>query len=1144
MYNTIQIIKIMTKYTLYMFIVNLVFMSAVVASEVNAQYKSVREVQISIYAKKSKIKDVFAEIETKTNFKFSYHKEDLAGLNPVNLEMANVTVAEILTEISREARLQFRQHNNNISISPLSDVRYASTVSQVVIEDIEISGKITDENGEGLPGASVVVKGSTVGTTTNIEGDYKFSAPADATLVISYVGYVTQEVLAGSRNVVDVQLDLDASQLEEIVVVGYGTQSKRNLTSAVSSISSKQIEEMPVVGVDQAIQGRAAGVVVTKQTGEPGGGVTIRVRGTTSIGSGNDPLYVIDGVPINNTQTSNVNIGEGRVNGMSHLNPSDIESIEILKDAAAASIYGARAANGVVLITTKRGKSGKGELSLDMYTGVSTITNRYDVLNASQFMEMTNEGLAQLGENPFYSTADISNPNYDTNWQDEIFRSAMLNNVNVSARGGNDNSQYMISGGVMSQEGTITDSKFTRYSFRANIDHKASDRINIGTNIYSSFMDQDRVKNDGGPFSGDASNFNHIYGEPALSTALVKNPAIPVFTEEGIYSWDQNQLSFGNPVRQAKEVDIVNNVTRVMGSVFADFKLSNNLSFKSRFSADLRLENEEWFDPSQIIVESLDNLAKSSRRTFDQSLWTFDNYLTYNFGINDHNFTVLAGSSAQKTNWESSFVLATGIEVNNIRTLNAGAEFDVVTSTEENWSLMSYFSRFNYDYQGKYLVTLNARYDGSSRFNDGNRWGFFPSASVGWRISDEAFLEASSVVSDLKLRASYGQTGNQEVGNFSRLSLFSIGGGTNRGNNYSNQTGATFSSLADPKLTWETTTQLDVGVDLSLFDERLSLGLDYYVKKTDDLLFRAPLPSQAGFSGLVTNIGEMQNKGWEVQISSVNINKDDFRWGTTLNISGNSNKVLSLLDDEDVIVSAGGGNSIARVGESIGFYLYEREQFVDPEEGTVVIVNQDGNVDSEGNDIINTDDLVWAGSPFPDFFGGLTNDISYKNFDLSVFLQFSSGNQIFNSTRRTMELLNVGGQNVFSANTTREAWENRWQAPGDVTEYPKLNWDQTGNTNNLAHNGFLEDGSYLRLKNVTLGYNFSSAFLDRLKISRARIYLTGNNMLTFTGYSGYDPEVDHFTGVNTGNNSGLLRGYDYGSYPQAKSYVLGLKVTL
>lgn len=1035
-----------------------------------------------------------------------------------------------------------------------TNVEYAITDHKIILapellsdgqQQNSISGTVTDENGKPLPGVTVLIKGTAIGTITNGDGNYTITNISEGTtLQFSFVGMKTQEVSVGNHPILNIKMIADAIGLDEVVTIGYGSQSRKNVIAAITSVSADDFKSMAATGIDKAVQGKAAGVLVTNNTGEPGGGVTIRIRGTTSIGSGNDPLYIIDGIPLENTQTSNRNVGENRVNGMSQISPYDIESIQILKDAAATSIYGARAANGVILITTKRGKEGKGEITIDVYKGLSELTSRYDLLESSDYATLVNEGRAQLAGSapeysPYFSESYINNPTVDTNWQDEIFRTGKVDEVNVSLCGGTEVSKYMISSGFYNQEGIIIGSDFSRLNIRANIDQDLGDKISLGSSLYAAFMDQNRTKNDGSPDNADASNNNHIYGGSVLSTALVKAPTTPVYLEDGTFSNDEAQKEYGNPVRQALDVNITNNISRIIASAYAKVDLLPGLSFRVQGSGDIRNELENWFDPpNPNAFAGTDWRGQTSQRTFNQKAWTLENYFTYAIGLNDHSFIFLAGNTLHETIWESSFILASGIVSDKIKTLNAGTDIDVATSDKQAYGITSYFGRLNYDYKGKYLLLLNARYDGSSRFGKENRYGFFPSGSVGWRISDESFLESAGFLDDWKLRLSYGITGNQEISNYASRGIMGVGTGTNIGSNYNNQTGGVISSLPSTNLKWEETTQFNAGTDVSLFKRRLNLTMDYYIKTTDNLLFLVPIPSTRGQSSKLENIGKMENRGFEFGVNGTIISNDKLIWNADFNISSSANKVLELLNNKDVIVSGAGGSSIARVGEPISFYLYEREEFVNPENGTVVIVDQD-----KSGGVPNEKDRIIAGSPFPDFYGGLTNNLSYKNFDLSIFIQYSYGNEIYNATRSWMETLKLNDRTIIGTNTTRAAFDNRWQQPGDITRYPVVNYDGRNDNYTLPHTGWLEDGSYLRLKTLTLGYNFDSGVLSKLKLKSARIYITANNLLTITNYSGFDPEVDHFTGVNGGANSGLLRGYDYGSYPQSRSYRIGINIT-
>ncbi|MBI9036729.1 MAG: TonB-dependent receptor [Bacteroidales bacterium] len=1091
--------------------------------------------RISFDCSQNKSADVFDEIEDISEF---FYNEKLINTD------SKITLSRDNKKIDEISNTLFSETNMGCTITDSENILSPKFLSDGQQQD-SVSGIITNKSGEFLPGVTVLIKGTFNGTTTNKDGHYSISNISDSTtLQFSFVGMRTQEVLVGNQTTINIIMIADAIGLDEVVVIGYGSQSRKDVTGAITTLTTDDIKSMAATGIDKSIQGKAAGVLVTNNTGEPGGGVTIRIRGTTSISSGNDPLYVIDGVPLVNTQTSNRNVGESRINGMSQINPFDIESIEILKDAAATSIFGARGANGVILVKTKRGKIGKGELTVDLYLGMSELANRYDLLGASDYAILVNEGRAQLANiepeyYPYFSQSFINNPTVNTNWQDEIFRIGKVEEVNVSFVGGTETTKYMISSGFYNQKGIIIGSDFNRFNIRANVDQKLGERFSLGTNLYASVIDQRRIKNDGSPDNADASNFNHIYGGPVLSTALVKAPTTPVYLADGTFSNDVAQIEYGNPVRQAIDVNIKNNVNRIIASAYAKVDLLPRINFRVQVSGDIRNELEKWFNPpNPNAFDGTDWRGQASQRNFNQRVWTLENYFTYKLGINNHSFTFLAGNTLQETMWESSFILVSGIVSDKIQTLNAGTDIDVAISDKQAYGINSYFGRIDYNYKGKYLLLLNARYDGSSRFGKKHRYGFFPSASVGWRISDEPFLEPANFLTNWKLRVSYGITGNQEISNYASRGIMSIGTGTNIGGNYTDETGAVISSLPSPNLKWEETTQFNVGTDVSLFKSRVNFTVDYYIKTTNDLIFLVPIPSTMGMSHKWENIGKMENRGIEFSVNGTIIAKNKFNWNADFIISRNANKVLELMKDQDVIVSGAGGSSIARVGEPISFYLYEREEFVNPEDGTVVIIDQDGS-----GDLPNEGDRIIAGSPFPDFYGGFTNTMSYKNFDLSIFFQYSYGNKIYNATRSWIETLKLNDRTIIGTNTTQAAFDNRWQEPGDITKYPVVNYDGRDNQYTLPNTGWLEDGSYLRLKTLTLGYNFAPNVISKLRLKSARIYITAVNLLTFTNYSGYDPEVDHFTGVNGGPNSGLLRGYDYGSYPQSRSYIIGIKIS-
>lgn len=996
-----------------------------------------------------------------------------------------------------------------------------------------VRGRVIAEDGETLVGASVLLKGTSTGTTTDVNGNYVLQIPdLNGVLVFSYIGYVSQEVSVNNRQVIDITLAPDFQSLQEVQIIGYGTQAKAEVTSAIASVTSKEIKDMPLVGLDQALQGRAAGVQVTNNSGAPGGGVTIRIRGTSSLGAGNEPLYVVDGVPINNTQTFNQQTGEERVNGMSNINPADIESIEILKDAASTSIYGARAANGVVLINTKRGKAGKAQIDLNTWYGFSQVTNRYDLLGASDFAVLVNEGLATVNAAPVFTQEFIDNPTVDTDWQSEIFRTAPTANVNFSTRGGSDKTRYMLSLGYMDQQGVIIESRFKRYNIRINLDQQINDKVKIGNSLTVSYTNNDRLRNTGAARSNGGEQ-NFLFGSPVLTTAHARSPATPVRDPlSGDYSFDPLAPWFPNPVAMAEAQDINNNTVRAIGNVFAEWEIVRGLRFRTQLGTDIRYENEDFFMPPFPGQRQGNGTGRASVRGFNETLWLTENYLTYDFKLGSgHNFQALAGASFQESQWESTFSYVAGFESDRIRTLNGGAQILSSTSDAQSWGIASYFGRLNYNFNEKYLLSFNYRVDGSSRFGANNQYGHFPSASVGWNVIEEEFMAGIPAVSNLKLRASYGITGNQEIGNYSHLGSLGVGGGTNRGRNYLNRLGAVVNNIPNDDFSWEQTSQFNAGVDVAFLNNRLNFTADYYVKTTTDLLLAIPLPRTSGFGASLTNIGEMENRGVELAVNTINID-GEFTWRSNLNVSMNRNKVISLVGDQDIRVR----ETIVREGYPISFYLFEREKYVDPATGLTVIVDQD-----ESGGVPDDLDRKMTGSPLPKHIGGFTNEFTYKGFDLNIFFQWSYGNKIFNNTRKWMEEMRREDRSDIGYNTTREAFDNRWRQPGDQTEYVGVFYDLRNRNHFLPHNGWLEDGSYLRLKTLTLGYNFPASFNDRLKISNARVYFSSNNLLTFTNYSGYDPEVSHFTSEGLGGN--VATGYDFGTFPQPKTFVMGLNLT-
>lgn len=984
-------------------------------------------------------------------------------------------------------------------------------------QELRVTGKVTDEKGETLPGVNIRIKGLGGGTQTNSNGSYTLAIPSPKSiLVYSYLGYSSQEIEMEGNNVVNVTLKEDKKQLEEVVVIGYGTLKRRNVTSSISSVSAAEIERSTSVGIEQAIQGRATGVQVVSNSGQPGSGVQIRVRGTGSILGGNEPLYVIDGFPINNEQTGSDQGGQDRINGLSGINPSDIESIEILKDAAAQSIYGSRGANGVILVTTKRGKSGKAAISLSTYSGFQTFDKFYNLLNGSQFTDLVKDA-AQKYPNLGIDVTRL-NSNANTDWQNQIFKTGFTQSTNVSLQGGADKTRYFVSGSYYNQTGVVVGSGYNRATVRTNIDQTINDHIKLGINVFASSGINNRIRNNGSPNFQDNYNGNNAYGPNVLSSALVASPLYTPLRSDGLYNSDTTQISNNqNPVALAKEADLRSNNFRGIANAYIDVEILKGLKYRFNGGYDFRSEEENFYFPP------IPNVFGSGRVTvggYNEKNYVLENYLTFNKLFGKHNLTAVAGQSYQYSKFQSNIAGISGVTLPGVRTLDAGTLNPFARNNIEDYSFASLYGRINYEFSDKYLVQLSARSDGSSRFGPNNKYGFFPAASVSWRISNEKFMKNQQLLSDLRIRASLGRVGNAEVGNYdwrARLSPLRA---------YLGGTGVTVLNFANLDYSWENVEQLNIGLNTGFLNDRIIFTADYYDRTTKDFLFNSRIPQTTGFSTARSNAGDLQNKGFEFGLVSNNIRNNTFTWKTSLNISFNQIKLTRKNPNVDDIQSGPYGNAIrADVGKDVGYYLFQLEPNVDSQTGNIVVRDQDKN----GK--IDDADKVFLGSPFPKHIGGFNNDFNYKNFDLSVFFQWSYGNKIYNSTRAYIEELGKG-------NNQSTAVLRRWQKPGDITDIPVVSWN--GSNSGFPSSRFLEDGSYLRLKNVQLGYKFSLKSLEKLKIQSLRLYATSQNLLTFTNYKGFDPEVSGSSGRGTSTSIGI--GEDFGTYPQSKTFVFGLNI--
>ncbi len=1004
-----------------------------------------------------------------------------------------------------------------------------------------ITGTITNNTGEPLVGASVVVKGSAEGVSSDSKGEFKIVAPANATLVFSHVGYVLQEISVKDKTTLHISLMPNSNELSQVVVIGYGTVKKSDLTGSVVSVKAEDLKDVPVTSFDQALQGRAAGVQVTQLSGKPGAETSIRIRGTTSINAGNEPLYVIDGMLVNSDagdMSVGVTLGP-RIGALSAINPNDIESIEILKDASATAIYGSRGANGVVIITTKRGKAGKGTVTLDSYYGLQDIAHEVKVLNAEQFANFVNDAKFAANQTPVY--VNPKNLGVGTDWQGALFRRAPMASYQISFSGGDDKTKYAISGGYFDQDGIIIHSNFKRYSFRANLDRELSKRMTVGTSItYARTSSEGVLTNAGTIVPG------------VVTAALLFNPILPIYdsTVNGGYTYENDRGTIlGNPIADAKEYNSVTKNSRFIGNVYARYKLTNDLELKSSFGIDAFNDDEASFGPNFLKRTQASN-GEASVGNVNGLTWLNENTLTYNKSWREkHRINAVAGFTMQKFNNESLFAYAFGFPDGRTGYHNIAVAENPQTpvNNESQWTLVSYIGRVNYTLSDKYLFTLTGRIDGSSKFSEGNKYGYFPSGAFAWRVSKEKFMDKVYAVSDLKLRISYGVIGNQAIAPYQSLSLVGpYGQGVfNSSAGSEVYTGMEPLSYANKNLKWESTKQFDVGFDLGLFKQRITLTADYYSKLTYDLLLSTPIPTTSGFSSTLLNVGNIQNKGVDIALHTINTT-GALEWSSSFNFSLNRNEVTNLNTETDILLL---NASLLRKGQPIGtFYGYIFDGIFQSDEEAAkspVLVGQEPTSpnpasiakagdrkyrDINGDGKIDANDRTILGSAQPKFTFGFSNTLSYKNFDLSFFFQGSQGNKMANFN--SYSLLNFTGQN----NVLAEAALNRWTPENPGNKYPRALASGSLDVG-IFSSAIVEDASYIRLKNVTLSYTLPRKILQKLKIQNIKVYISGSNLWTLTNYTGYDPEA------NTYGQSTTLIGIDNGGYPQSKIYQAGLTVS-
>lgn len=960
-------------------------------------------------------------------------------------------------------------------------------ISFVIVASAQnITGKVTDEKGESIPGVTIIWVGTTTGTLTDIDGNYSIKAMT-GTLKFSYIGYISQEIAVAGQKIINVSLVPAVTSLDEVVVIGYGTQKKKDISTAVVTVGEKELKDRPIVSAAQAIQGKAAGVQVTQTSGKPGASLAIRVRGTTSVMSGNEPLFVVDGIPTKD---------------ISNINANDIESMTVLKDASAAAIFGSNAANGIVLITTKSGSASMQSVKLNTYFGVSQIRKTIDVLTTKDYRSLMND----IGI-PY----DNSWTNY-TDWNKEVFGTGYTQSYQFSTSGGNEKSTYFSSLGYLSENGIIQPSKFDRISVLLNLNNNLLPWLKLGTNFNIAHNN----------FKDTPDNLSSGRGG-VIMAALNTPPFLNIYKKDGSGWFDPNpiQNSWENPVAYMIGAERKAITDRMIGSLSLEASLTNDIHLKSRLGTDLDFSHSTYYQDPFRTSYGRTNHGVGSDQKSETLIWSFENTLDYIKTIGKNQITALIGQSLQNRNWSQSYLWGTNFPDDvSIKTLYAANTITGGTYGSSS-SLSSFFGRVMYNYAGKYYFTSSVREDGSSKLT--HRWGTLPSFSAAWRISSENFMSKVNFIDDLKLRFGWGSTGNDKgLSDYIQYGLWQY----NRFEPDPNEplTGPSLQQItyANPDLKWETTTQTNIGFDLTMFKDRVTVVFDVYRKYTRDVIMDVQLPSYMNVTHIQTNVGEISNKGIEFTISSVNYDKQEVKWNTDFNMSFNK-QLVEKLDYTPVyffghIYSNNSDISIIKAGLPVGSFYGYKADGVDPETGKMIYE------DISGNGSIGPEDRTVIGCAQPDFFFGLTNHLTYKKFDLDVFIQGTYGNDIYNATRIDLE-------GMFDSKNQSVAVLDRWTPDNTITDIPKAG----GMYNVYNSSRFIEDGSYVRLKSVTLSYKILQNN-SKTRIKNLSVYLTGQNLLTLTKYSGYDPEVSSY-----GQNAAEM-GIDYGTYPQYRTVLLGLNV--
>ncbi len=1094
------------------------------------------DVYVVINYSNARLSQIFELIEKQTAFSFAYDENDISLSKEIKLAKGRQLLKDVLSSISKQARLHFTEKQNIILVNSESDnIKNAA----FKITATPITGVVRDDTGAPLVGVTVSIKGSRTAVQTDAEGKFSIEVPLDGILVFTIVGYKQQEVRVSDQSALTVNMEIENKDLSDVVVIGYQPQRRADLAGAVSVVNVAGIAKLPVGGLDQALQGKVSGVRISQSTGQPGEGVVVRIRGTGTIND-NNPLFIVDGIPTKD--------------GINFLSTNDIESIVVLKDASSAAIYGARAANGVVVVTTKSGKRGKPQFNYSGYAGVQTHGTLVKMLNTSEYVQLYNEAVdndnldipnASLKRKPIPATIDIAN----TDWLKAIFQNGAIQSHQLSVTGGNEKTRYYISGNYFRQDGIILNSWYERYSLLSKLNLDLTDRLSVANNINISYTKKNKVGSSGDGYGGN--------GGSVVRYAFFRTPAIPVYDANGNYS-DLPEFPnlFGdgyNPVALAMKADNKEMQYRVFTNMYAEYKISKNIKFKTDAGLDVIITENKRFDENygtNLRVNSPSRLSVNTGTNFN---FIWNNTIRYNKIFNSkHTVSAVAGTEAisNKNTIHGGSDSRFPEQIPNLRYLGLGLNLSKsVFEGQQEWALFSLFANVNYTYSNRYLLSLNARRDGSSRFSDANKYGNFYSGSIGWNAHNEKWVQDHlQAFSKIKLRASFGQLGNQDIGNYPWASIIGRGYNVIFGEQAASNPGYTVVSRGNEKVKWESSTQADAGLDIGIWNNKLNLTIDYFVKRTSDMLIPIPLPLIGGSASTpYVNAGKVENKGLEVEL---NYKNDDhlFKYDLSVNFATLNNKVLALASGEPIPggrIDNGIYATLTTVGHPIGsFYLLQMDgifqnnaeiigsayqgNYIRPGDVKFKDINADG--------VINEMDRTFLGSAIPKYTYGATANFGYRNFDLSVFFQGAYGNKLYLQVNHDIE----GFYRAF--NLTHRVYDERWRGEGTSNTMPRVSW--LGSTNNKTPSSrFLEDGSYVRLKNLQLGYTIPQKIISKWNIKSLRLYFTGQNLWTYTKYSGLDPEMHTSDNLNSEKYRGdVAAGIDWGTYPSAKSYIFGVNL--